>query len=86
MDRPGNSASASADIGRPEPDRRFDRWTGSHDLSQLQTALYGPVHDAALWYARQHVPCQGMILDFGCGTGRLPARLASAYRQAPAVA
>ena len=62
--------------------RRFDDWAASYDLSPLQTVLYGPVHDMVLRYARQHVRHPGMILDVGCGTGRLSARLASAYDQA----
>ena len=65
--------------------RRFDDWAASYDLSPLQTVLYGPVHDAVLRYARQHVRHPGMILDVGCGTGRLSARLASAYDQARVV-
>lgn len=82
MNLSGDSVSAGISIGCPEPDRRFDRWAASYDLSQLQNVLYGPVHEAVLRYARQHVPHPGTILDVGCGTGRLPARLASAYRQA----
>jgi ubiquinone/menaquinone biosynthesis C-methylase UbiE len=62
-----------------EPIRRFDRWAGSYELSQLQRVLYGPVHDAVLRYARQHSPHPGTILDVGCGTGRLAARFGSAY-------
>jgi ubiquinone/menaquinone biosynthesis C-methylase UbiE len=58
--------------------RRFDDWAASYDLSSLQTVLYGPVHDAVLRYAREHVRHPGIILDVGCGTGRLSARLASA--------
>jgi SAM-dependent methyltransferase len=65
--------------------RRFDDWAASCDLSPLQTVLYEPVHDAVLRYARQHVRHPGMILDVGCGTGRLSARLASAYDQARVV-
>jgi ubiquinone/menaquinone biosynthesis C-methylase UbiE len=44
--------------------------------------LYGPAHEAVLRYARRHVRQPGRILDVGCGTGRLAARLVSAYRQA----
>lgn len=31
-------------IGRPESVRRFDSWAATYALSQIQTALYGPVH------------------------------------------
>ena len=62
--------------------RRFDCWAATYDLSHLQTALYGPVHDAVVRYAWQHVRDPGAILDVGCGTGRLPARLVSAYCRA----
>ena len=73
MNPPGASVPAGTRIGRPGPDRRFDRWVASYEPSQLQTLLYGPVHDAALRYARQHVPRPGTVLGVGCGTGRLPA-------------
>lgn len=85
MSRPGASGSAGAGVGGPGPDRRFDLWAADYDLSQLQTVLYGPVHDAALRYVRQHVPDPGAVLDVGCGTGRLPARLAEVCRQASVV-
>jgi ubiquinone/menaquinone biosynthesis C-methylase UbiE len=65
--------------------RRFDCWAASYDASQLQTVLYGPVHEAVLRYARHHVQCPARILDVGCGTGRLLARVASAYQQAQVV-
>jgi hypothetical protein len=82
MNSPGASVSAGAGTGRRGPNRRFVRWAASYEPSQLQTAPYGPGHDAAVRYARQHVPRPGTVLDVGCGTGRLPARMASAYRQA----
>ena len=63
--------------------RRFDDWAASYDLSPLQAVLYGPVHDAVLRYARQHVRHPGMILDVGCGTGRLSARLAWSVSMPP---
>jgi ubiquinone/menaquinone biosynthesis C-methylase UbiE len=77
-----DSAPAGADAGCAELIRRFDRWAGSYEHSQLQRVLYGPVHDAVLRYARRHSPRPGTILDVGCGTGRLAARLGSAYAQA----
>jgi SAM-dependent methyltransferase len=76
---------ADPGTGCPRYIRRFDDWAASYDLSPLQTVLYGPVHDVVLRYARQHVRHPGMILDVGCGTGRLTARLASAYDQARVV-
>jgi ubiquinone/menaquinone biosynthesis C-methylase UbiE len=76
--------SASTEIGGPKP-MKFDGWAASYDRSQLQNALYGPVHEAVLRYARRHVQHPGRILDVGCGTGRLSARLASGYRHARVV-
>lgn len=72
--------------GWPEPVHRFDSWAATYDLSQLQAALYGPVHDAVLRYVREQVQYPGTILDVGCGTGRLAARLAAAYFRAHVVA
>lgn len=85
MNLPGDGSSAGAGIGCRGLARRFDRWAASYEVSQLQHVLYGPVHDAVLRYARRHVPHPGVILDVGCGTGRLPARLAFVYRQARVV-
>jgi hypothetical protein len=39
--------------GRAESVLRFARWAASHELGQLQTVLYGRVHDAVLQYAGQ---------------------------------
>lgn len=73
------------EIAGPAWVRKYDCWAASYDASQLQAVLYGPVHDAVLRYARQHVQHPGWILDVGCGTGRLLIRLESAYRQAQLV-
>src|SRR5262249_58165830 len=63
--------------------RRFDCWAADYDASQLQSMLFGPAHEAVVRYARLHVPRPGRILDVGCGTGRLAARIAWSYRRAP---
>ncbi len=81
---PGGVAAGQG-TGRPDSIRKFDGWAASYDVSQLQTILYGPVHNAVLRYARRHIPGPGMILDVGCGTGRLSARLVSSYDQAHVV-
>jgi SAM-dependent methyltransferase len=65
--------------------RRFDRWAASYDHSQLQTVLFEPVHDAVLRYVWRQVGAPRWILDVGCGTGRLTARLTSACPQAHVV-
>jgi ubiquinone/menaquinone biosynthesis C-methylase UbiE len=78
-------APAGSGAGCTEQIRRFDRWAASYELSQLHGVRYGPVHDAVLRYAQPHSPRPGAVLDVGCGTGRLAARLASAYRHAHVV-
>jgi SAM-dependent methyltransferase len=78
-------SAPGADIARAGSARRFDCWAADYDTSQLQTVLYGPVHEAVLRYARLHIPRPGRILDVGCGTGRLPARIVSAYQEAQVV-
>jgi ubiquinone/menaquinone biosynthesis C-methylase UbiE len=85
VELPRDGVSAGAGTKHPESVLRFDRWAATYDLSQLQTVLYGRVHDAVLRYARRRVPDPGAILDVGCGTGRLPARLVSAYGRAHVV-
>jgi ubiquinone/menaquinone biosynthesis C-methylase UbiE len=57
----------------------FDAWSAFYDLPVVQWATYWPVHDAIVTALRgRHA---GRILDVGCGTGQLSARLA---RERPA--
>jgi ubiquinone/menaquinone biosynthesis C-methylase UbiE len=63
----------------PEPDRTgparwfFDTWSRVYDIGLVQRLTYRPVHDAVLSAIRARAPRS--ILDVGCGTGLLTARL-----------
>lgn len=64
-----------ARIARPKgPERRFfDLWSIVYDLPLVQRLTYRPVHDVVLHVLRRSSPRR--VLDVGCGTGLLAARL-----------
>ncbi len=51
----------------------FDVWSLVYDLPPVQRATYRPVHDAVIAALRGGV-CR-RVLDIGCGTGQLSARI-----------
>jgi ubiquinone/menaquinone biosynthesis C-methylase UbiE len=61
------------------PDRRlFDLWSLFYDLPVVQRLTYRPIHEEVLRLLRATAPRR--ILDVGCGTGLLTARI---QRQMP---
>lgn len=53
----------------------FDAWSRFYDLPLVQRATYRPVHDAVLAALESHR--HDAVLDLGCGTGQLLARMAA---------
>ena len=59
---------------RPGPDPWFfDIWSRFYDAPVVQRLTYRPVQDAVLRELRESSP--GRLLDVGCGTGMLAARI-----------
>src|SRR5512135_54223 len=54
----------------PRDIQAFDRWSGSYERSLSQIFLFDPVHRAVLGFLPADLAPQ-VILDIGCGTGRL---------------
>ena len=52
------------------PGSRFDRWSSSYDDSWLQRLYFDRIHTAVLSLAAEGQE-PGVVLDVGCGTGRL---------------
>jgi ubiquinone/menaquinone biosynthesis C-methylase UbiE len=70
--KPTGTRRAAAAPGVPR--RLFDVWSRVYDHPVLQWMTYRPVHDAVLRTLRRQAP--ESILDLGCGTGQLLARIA----------
>lgn len=75
MTPPGRAGTPSAGF--------FDRWSASYDGSLLQRSTYEPIHDAVLELVEADSPQR--ILDLGCGTGQLTARLRDRFPSAEVI-
>jgi ubiquinone/menaquinone biosynthesis C-methylase UbiE len=69
---------------RRGPDRRlFDLWSLFYDAPLVQRLTYRPEHDAVLRELARAAPRR--VLDLGCGTGQLTARLRRALPRAAVI-
>jgi ubiquinone/menaquinone biosynthesis C-methylase UbiE len=69
------------DTAGPQP-WFFDAWSWIYDAPAVQRRAYWPIHDAVL---RAVGTQPASLLDLGCGTGQLAARLAAQWPRARVV-
>jgi ubiquinone/menaquinone biosynthesis C-methylase UbiE len=50
---------------------RFNRWAGTYDRHWMQRIIFEPIQRTVLQLAEEEIGRPRMILDVGCGTGRL---------------
>jgi ubiquinone/menaquinone biosynthesis C-methylase UbiE len=68
-------------VSAPGPQRWFfDAWSRAYDFPLVQRATYRPVHDAVVEALR--AGRHGRVLDVGCGTGQLSARIKTTFPRA----
>lgn len=60
----------------------FDIWANFYDIT-LTTIFYQAIHQRLLEYVR--LPSSPLVLDLGCGTGKLLARLADKFPDLKAI-
>lgn len=63
----------------------FDQWAVSYERSDLQRLLFDPVHATVADEVARHVVARDVVLDVGCGTGRLLRRMGGSFASAVGV-
>jgi ubiquinone/menaquinone biosynthesis C-methylase UbiE len=70
---------------RIRDDLHFDRWAKRYDRSWTQSLFFGPVQRSVVAAVVPRLPSSAVILDVGCGTGRLLDQLGTALPSATVV-
>lgn len=70
---------------RTRDDEHFDHWSRRYDRSPAQWLLFGPVQRSVVASIAPQLPPSSVVLDIGCGTGRLLGRIGTALPSAALV-